>query len=198
MGGKLSMDYQEAFKSLGDKSSKKIAPNTILIADCIGDKHFIAIRFYSTNIITFYPDGMVRLSSGGHQTVTTKDRINSYNKEGILYNRKGVWYFEYRDIHYIFRDGMCLYPDGTSSVERVEVYDLNSAGCSVTTYEEALDLIRGSTTEALEVLWKKCKRIREFIAYYASLEFIPLIINYGYKRDSSWFDTAKLRLEKGE
>lgn len=51
----------------------------------------IAVRYYQTDIVTFYPDGRIELRCGGWQTVTTKQNINAFSPFTI-YQEKGVWY----------------------------------------------------------------------------------------------------------
>lgn len=38
----------------------------------------IAVRLHSTDVLTFSPDGTITLDTGGWNTVTTKDRMNTY------------------------------------------------------------------------------------------------------------------------
>lgn len=67
--------------------SVRIGPNTWIRAD--GVDYLVVL--YSTPIIRFSPDGAVILSSGGHQTPTTKDRINALSPARI-HQERYVWY----------------------------------------------------------------------------------------------------------
>lgn len=51
----------------------------------------IAVRYYNTDIVTYYPDGRIELRNGGWQTVTTKQNISAFSPFTI-YQEKGVWY----------------------------------------------------------------------------------------------------------
>jgi hypothetical protein len=69
---------------------------------------YIAVRLHNTDIVDIYPDGKYVLHTGGWQTVTTKDRINSYAPVHI-YQRKHVWYMADRNGNQIeFHDGMTI------------------------------------------------------------------------------------------
>ena len=71
---------------------RKLANNTYLLA--IGNptapEHY-AIKLHDTHIVEIYPDDSVKLFTGGWQTLTTKQRINSFSPIGI-YQSAGVWY----------------------------------------------------------------------------------------------------------
>lgn len=49
------------------------------------------IRLYDTDIVTFHPDGMVELDSGGWMTVTTKERMNRFSPFSV-FAKRGTWY----------------------------------------------------------------------------------------------------------
>lgn len=74
----------------------KLAHNTVVRVvegNKIGEDGY-AIRLHSTDIVTFYKDGTVKLDSGGYQTVTTKARMNEIlHPMGITVEQKGgTWY----------------------------------------------------------------------------------------------------------
>lgn len=92
-----------------------------------GDNYAVAL--HKTDVVTYRPDGAVVLDSGTWQTVTTKERINSYSPAN-LWQSKGVWYVDWgvdtnepttdmpygKRINYLvyhFQDGMVLMPDQT-------------------------------------------------------------------------------------
>jgi len=87
------MTYNQAIEKLGNREQKKIANNTYLVRRNNGA---VAIRLHATDILTFTPDGLVTIRTGGWQTVTTKDRINQYTSVG-LYQKAGVWYYRSGD-----------------------------------------------------------------------------------------------------
>ena len=69
------------------QASKLIANNTVKVILQDGTK---IIRLHRTNIITIR-DGVYTLNSGGRQTVTTRDRINTFAPVTI-YQKDFVWY----------------------------------------------------------------------------------------------------------
>lgn len=75
------MNYQEADAKLTGRcsTSRKLENNTYLerCSSFLTDKA-IAVRLHRTNILTFYPDGRIELSTGGYSSVTTHDCLNSY------------------------------------------------------------------------------------------------------------------------
>ena len=103
----------ENYKSLTEflnkgrnENYRRIANNTYVEKEST----IISIRLHETNIITYYPDGKIKLNSGGWQTVTTKQRLNDFTSFAI-YQKKSIWYFcinnkyEKENIYY-FKDGM--------------------------------------------------------------------------------------------
>jgi len=71
------VDYAEATAKLTGrcKESRKLENNTYLKRRSASE---IAIRLHHTDIIIFHNDGRIGVSTGGWNTVTTKDRINRY------------------------------------------------------------------------------------------------------------------------
>jgi len=106
-----------------NKMRRKVHGNTTL--ERCGEA--IALRLHSTDVVTFYPDGRIRLDNGGWPTVTSKDRINRCLPEGWgVFQADNVWYLShgYRgDRVWIFRNGMTIMPDGD-----VEGADLRGSG----------------------------------------------------------------------
>ena len=79
--------YADALAKLNGRKSRKIANNTYLRKEESGN---IVVRLHSTDIITFTPDDLVTLNSGGWKTVTTKARMNEFSPFQIA-QEKGVW-----------------------------------------------------------------------------------------------------------
>lgn len=111
--------YDEAVAALKGRARRKIAGNTWL--EKCGEN--MVLRYHSTDVVTFRPDGGIVLKSGGWRTMTTKARINECLPGGFSLSQvKGVWYLsggwrmgatkeQYINKH-VFADGMVLYPDG--------------------------------------------------------------------------------------
>ena len=99
---------------LGNKDGRVIGNNTrVMFADA--DSYDpVAIRLHSTNVVTFYRDGRIVLDSGGWQTVTTKDRMNSVLPQRFrVFAKDHVWFVsDNRTGSTIpFSDGMTLVND---------------------------------------------------------------------------------------
>lgn len=84
------------------------------------DGDVINIRLHDTDIMTYYPDGVIELNSGGWKTMLTKNRMNDLlPKPWRVFADKGVWYVSAGNSwgkdepYYVFEDGMLLYPDLT-------------------------------------------------------------------------------------
>lgn len=71
------MTYREADAQLQGRcrESRKLQNNTYLQRHPGGD---IAVRLHRTDVLTFSPGGEFTLDTGGWNTVTTKDRMNTY------------------------------------------------------------------------------------------------------------------------
>lgn len=109
--GKFPTTYHEAemIWSSSKSPTGRIASNTYLNAD--GD--VLTVTLYETGILRFYPDGRIRLNSGGYQTATTRDR---FRQLGVtVYTCQGVAHVAHGGRSWTFSDGMMLNPDGTVS-----------------------------------------------------------------------------------
>jgi hypothetical protein len=105
-GGAKAVSTYGEFDSLltgRNRDSKKLNNNT----DAIRHEGIIAIKLHDTDIVTFYPDGDIKLNSGGWRTPTTKDRIQTYSPYRISQER-GVW----RIGGVVFADNMTFHLSG--------------------------------------------------------------------------------------
>lgn len=187
------MNYLEAAKLLGASYSKELSGHARLIRD---KDNTIGIRLYDTTILTYYPNGNIQIFMGGYETVTTIKTINRYLTQGSIQNIKGRRCVCTQEGIYLFKDNMTLFPDGSCDSKHIAVYEFEGAGEKVNTIEDVRQLIKGSTLDALKKLWRKCPYSRTVIAYYASLNFIPLILNTA-KVEEPWLNVAKYRLAEG-
>lgn len=77
----------------------------------------IAVRLHATDILTFAPDGSVQYNSGGYQTPTTKDRMNTYGPAHVT-QRRGVWTVHLNNnghgssVSVPYRDGLIIRANG--------------------------------------------------------------------------------------
>ena len=85
------MKYAEAYALVAGKNnrkSRKIDNNT---RGYIEYDNSVSIELHSTKVVTLYPNGLVKLQTGGWMTPTTKDRMNKYSPVRVT-QRKGEWY----------------------------------------------------------------------------------------------------------
>lgn len=80
------MDYQSANAKLHGRCilSRKLQNNTYLRRR---DGGRIAVRLHATDVITFHPDNSITLNTGGWNTITTRQRINSYQPHSVWSKR---------------------------------------------------------------------------------------------------------------
>src|ERR1700722_12560336 len=68
---------------------KLIANHTVRYQRPNGDT---CIRLHRTDVVTRRSDGLIILTSGGWQTTTTKDRLNTYGPDGVaIFQKRGEW-----------------------------------------------------------------------------------------------------------
>lgn len=83
--------YTEAAEYLGTKGDRPLPGRATRIQR--RDDGSIAIKYQSTDVITYAPTGKrITLQNGGWYTPTTKARITEYSR-ARLYSSKGRWYF---------------------------------------------------------------------------------------------------------
>lgn len=82
------LTFTKCVNRLGSKVRVKIGHNTYL--ERLPDGNF-GVRLHATIILEVRADGSYRLNSGGHQTVTTKDRLNTFGPVHI-HAKKQIWY----------------------------------------------------------------------------------------------------------
>jgi len=96
--------YLGLFAKTGQKISKKIANNTLLIKD--NNKNII--RLHDTNIL-IESGGIITINSDGYQSKTTKSRINDYLPNGYYISQKDfAWYLNTPESTIDFVDGMTI------------------------------------------------------------------------------------------
>jgi len=187
------MNYLAATSLLGSKGTYKLKSNTTLFKE----DEFIALRLYATPIIKFFPDGSIKVRNGGYQTRITQNRLNEYLGNAQISTRDGGWVIDVGDSEYIFEDGMTIFSDNTTDATLYALYEIDrNSETKIATLEDMIKFIEGSTIKAIKALWRKCKFSRTVIAYYAPLEFIPLIIPSA-TGEEYWYSTATSRLANG-
>jgi hypothetical protein len=73
----------DAFLTARNSSCVKIANNTEL--ERIGTIHgyVIVVRLHATNVVTYYPNGAVKLDSGGYRSQTTARRMSQFSPVSV-------------------------------------------------------------------------------------------------------------------
>ena len=113
MSYKRSIDFKnfaDVEALLTNRGQRKIGNNTYLRRR---DAASIGLQYHATDVVTFTPSGLV-LTSGGWQTVTTKERINWVLESIGLYclQNKGNWYIstnrQDKTTWTAFHDGICI------------------------------------------------------------------------------------------
>lgn len=102
-------------------TASKIANNTF---DITYKDKTRAIRLHRTDVITYFSDGSFRLDSGGWETMTTRNRINTYIRNGFSIRQKDfTWYLHNRFSNkwYEFKDGMTIALDNSPLINCLEV-----------------------------------------------------------------------------
>jgi hypothetical protein len=191
------MDYLYALKQLRGKQNRELDKHTFLE---MGTNDVIGLRFYATTIIKYHPDGSIKLAVNGYYTPQTLEKLND-NLFDVVVSKVGtVWVvskIEGNATRYLFKDNMTIGADGSIDTTPYAVVEMQKVSVdTLTTLEDVIRLIQGSTIKALKVMWRRCKCSREVIAYYAALEFIPLILPTA-TGDEYWYRTAKERLANG-
>lgn len=99
-------------------SERLIAHNTyrttIRIAESLNSEYSFrtvpAVRFHGTIIVVSFGSGRFRISSGGHRTVTTKQRLNALLPLGVrVWQKDFAWFVSDAQGERAFVDGMEVY-----------------------------------------------------------------------------------------
>lgn len=98
--------YTDASAFLGNRAKRNVEYATVLHRI---DGDSIAVRYHSTDIVTYYQSGQTVLTSGSWHSPTTKDRLNRYGSLR-MWQSHGTWYL---DSARIFSDDMRILPDGS-------------------------------------------------------------------------------------
>lgn len=87
------------------------------------------VRQWGHPIVTYQPDGGIRLDSCGYRTATTKDRLNQLVPGYHIWSERGTWWIakgwwnQPGFTKWAFADGMVVYPDrveGAASEQEVK------------------------------------------------------------------------------
>jgi hypothetical protein len=99
----LPTSYGEAVKTLGGRTTRKVANNTRLVAD----DGAVAVRLHRTDVVVFFSDGRMLIDTGGWDTVTTRARMRACGL-GVYHRRHRLYLVDVE----ISRAAL-IAPDGT-------------------------------------------------------------------------------------
>lgn len=108
--------WTEKFRS--PYKGKLIQNNTRLYRD---HNDNVCIRLHKTDVLTFYPDGRIRIATGGWYSRTTKDRINTYLHDVSVFSKNGEWIVSVDSKWYEFENNMVLDPQLKPSTPAVKM-----------------------------------------------------------------------------
>lgn len=106
------MTVQEMLKGVKYVTKRKLKRCTVAYVD---DNNIKRIRFWRTDILTFYPNGRVKITLNGYWTPTTIQRVNQFIERGCYLhtrNKKRMLYSAVAGSDYIFEEGMIIGRDG--------------------------------------------------------------------------------------
>jgi hypothetical protein len=87
---KIAGSRKALYKELGILKSKLVRNNTRLTEYVDGRR---TLRLHATDVLTWKPDGVIVLNSGGYRTHTTKERLNAFLPDSIrVYQKNYSWY----------------------------------------------------------------------------------------------------------
>ena len=106
--------YHDAHRGRG---RGKIGNNTTIMRPPQGGEGY-SVVLHHTPIVTYRPDGSVQLRSGGHESATTKARMNEVLPPGWGVSQKNFrWSVHTPKGAYNFIDGMVIQEDGTVTAD---------------------------------------------------------------------------------
>ncbi len=73
----------------------------------------MGVRFHSTRILTFHPEGTFTVNTGGYRTATTKQRLNALLPAGYrVFSKAYAWRISTPEGTFEFEDGDTWKGDG--------------------------------------------------------------------------------------
>lgn len=118
---------------MGNLVRKKIANHTYLVRD----GKTIHVKFYDTNIISFFPNGSYQLTTGGWRTATTAERMRRFLHHGIVWFKDKALILTTQRGHFYFKDGIRVSPTGRVTQSGGEVGKVNKDGKKLCQHTQA-------------------------------------------------------------
>lgn len=78
--------YGEASSFLGGARDRQLGPNMVVREHSTSQswRDYIAVVLYDTEIIRYYADGTFSVDNGGHNTPTTRERLQAVAPDGFM------------------------------------------------------------------------------------------------------------------
>ena len=167
------------------------------------DKAVIGLKLHDTIIIRYYPDGEIKLNTGGWKTLTTKDRINTYTPFTVR-SENSIWKIKIADKIYNFKDNMIIYPngkvDGATTAEEIDTFLKNKKRINayVTKFGDALPVEQPGggdcwhcafTTEAGKTMGDTFKDTNHLWSHIKENYFVPSLL-YSAMKEAGYNDFA--------
>ena len=101
--------WEDCVAFIGGRDSRRLGHNTFV--DRLAEDIY-GVRYHSTYVVRYFPNGRIGLDSGGWQTVTTAQRLNACSPFSVSFSETygGVWSPNGDGAG--FRDGMRSDPGG--------------------------------------------------------------------------------------
>lgn len=160
-----NFNYNTALAFLGKKDRKKLCNHTYLVRRGVEGTVEVAIQLHSTDVITFKPNGDTVLCTGGWNSNTTWDRINSFQKYGA-WSRRGERVVQGSDgLEYLFNFNSGFYYRGHSITINAKgipngrpyyagtLQDVSGKECQ--TAEQMFEIIKGLDKVTVEKFMKR-------------------------------------------
>jgi len=205
------MNYRDALNILGTRDSRKIANHTYLQRQPNGS---IVVHLHSTDVVTYYPSGYIVLYTGGWETVTTKDRINSSLLDTRIYSIKGHWTitdskgreYYYKESDVTLSDGtesygVCITPTGDILNCQLVIASLiaDVAGVECTN-ESCVKVLAGMALKEIKKLWRRALSRawdhRSVVIEHCRYDLLPLFMGE-CTGCNKWESILKTRLAQG-
>lgn len=108
------MNYQEAERELarGRNGHRRLPGRSTYLHRVNGG---IAMKYHDTDVVVWYPNGRVRLNNGGHDTLTTRQRMSRVTGVRVGRDRGRTLVMTFpggRRTTYPYRNGMVIGPGG--------------------------------------------------------------------------------------
>ena len=150
-------NYYKALAFLDKKNRVKLCNNTYLVRRGVEGTTEVAVLLHSTDVITFKPNGDTVLCTGGWNSSTTWNRINSFQKHGV-WSRRG-------------KRVVC----GSDGLEYLFNYDYYRGGCSITINAYGIPNGRPCYAETLQdVTGKECRTAEQMFEIIKGLDKVTV------------------------